>query len=66
MACPQIENKLVGVRFLVHGVVNHILLRQRRFDFVKSKSTLSINTFYNHTMVWFPRVIEKNMPRHEA
>jgi hypothetical protein len=66
MACPQIENKLVGVRFLMHGVANHVLLRQKGLDFIKSKSTLSISMFNSHAMVWFPRVTEKNMPRHEA
>jgi hypothetical protein len=39
MACPRIEKKLVGVRFLMHGVANHVLLRQKGFDFIESKST---------------------------
>jgi hypothetical protein len=66
MACTQIENKLVGVRFLVHGVGNHVLLRQGGLDFAKFESTLFINMFYSQTMAWFPRVTKKDMPRHEA
>jgi hypothetical protein len=52
-------NKLVGARFLVHGIVNHILLRQRGFDLAKPKLALSIGAFYSHTLVWLSKVIER-------
>jgi hypothetical protein len=59
MACPRIENKLVGARFLVYGVTNHVLLRQRGFGLVKPKLTLYVGVFYNDTPAWLPRVIER-------
>jgi hypothetical protein len=57
MACPQIENKLVGAKFLVHGVANHVLLKQRGLSLVKPK--LALGAFYSHTLAWLPRVIER-------
>jgi hypothetical protein len=59
MACFQTKNKLVGVRFPVHGIMNHVFLRQRGPNLAKPKSALSIGAFYNHTLVWLPRVTEK-------
>jgi len=59
MACPQTENKLVGVKFLVHGLVNHIILRQRGSGLVKPKLALSIYAFYSHTLTWLPRVTKR-------
>jgi len=56
MECPQTDNKLVGVRFLVHGIENHVLLRQREPDLSKPKLILVIGAFYSHTLVWLPRV----------
>jgi hypothetical protein len=49
----------MGVKFLVHGVATHILLRQKGFDLARPKSTLSIVTFYNHTLMWLPKVTER-------
>lgn len=57
MACAQIENKLVGANFLVHGVMNHVLIRQRGSSLAKPK--LALGVFYSHTMAWLPRVIER-------
>jgi hypothetical protein len=59
MACPQIENKLVGVRFPIHGITNHVLLRQKGPDLAKPKLTLFVGMFYSHTLMWLPRVIER-------
>ncbi len=59
MACPWTKNKLVGTKFPVHGVVNHVLLRQRGLGLAKLKLTLSIGVFYSHTLKWLPRVIER-------
>jgi hypothetical protein len=49
----------MGVRFPLHGVANHVLLRQRQIDLAKPKSTLSIAVFYCHTLMWLPKVTER-------
>jgi hypothetical protein len=59
MACPQMENKLVGVKFPVHGVINHVYIRQRGFGLAEPKSALSSGTIYSHTLVWLPKVTKK-------
>ncbi len=59
MACPRIKNKLVGVRFLMHGVTNHVHLKQRGPDLAKPKLTLFIGAFYSHILVWLPMVIKR-------
>jgi len=45
MACPQIDNKLVRVRFLMHGIANHVLLKQKGFGLIKPKLAISIGAF---------------------
>jgi hypothetical protein len=59
MTCPQIENKLMGMRFLENWVVNYDLLKQSRPDLglTKSKATLSVGAFYSHILVSLPNVI---------
>jgi hypothetical protein len=59
MACPQTENKFVGVRFLMHGMTNHILLKQRGSGLAKPNSTLSISAFYSHNLMLLPKVIKR-------
>jgi hypothetical protein len=49
----------MGVKFLVHGVANHVLLRQRGSNLAKPKLVLSIGMFYSHTLVWLPRVTKR-------
>jgi hypothetical protein len=49
----------MGVKFIVHEVVNNVLLRQRGSDLAKPKSVLFIGTFYSHTLVSLPRVTER-------
>jgi hypothetical protein len=44
------DNKLLAVKFLVHGVANHVLLRQRKPNLAKPKSTLFVGVFYSHTL----------------
>ncbi len=46
----------MGARFLMHGVANHVLLKQRGFDLAKPKLALFVGTFYNHTLAWLPKV----------
>jgi hypothetical protein len=58
MACPQTKNKIVGV-FLVHGIMIHIILRQRGFGLVKPKLALSICVFYSRILTWLPRVTKR-------
>lgn len=43
----------------MHGIMNHVLLRQRGFSLDKPKSALSVNMFYNHTLRWLPRITER-------
>jgi hypothetical protein len=43
-------------RFLMHGVANHVLLKQRGPDLANPKSTLFVGTFYSHTLAWLPKV----------
>jgi hypothetical protein len=59
MACLQIENKLLGMKFPVHGIANHVLLMQRGAGLVKPKLALFVGAFYNRTLAWLPRVIER-------
>jgi hypothetical protein len=59
MTCPQTNNKLVGVKFPRHGVVNHVLLKQRGPNLVKPKLTLFIGVFYSRTLTWLPKVTER-------
>jgi hypothetical protein len=40
----------MGVRFLMHGVANHVLLKPRGFNLAKPKSALFVGAFYNHTL----------------
>jgi hypothetical protein len=47
------------MKFLVHGVMNHVLLRQRGFGLARSKSALFVGTFYSHTLVWLPKVTKR-------
>jgi hypothetical protein len=47
------------MKFLVHGIANHVLLRQRGLGLAKPKSAQFVGTFYNHTLVWLPKVIER-------
>ncbi len=49
----------MGAKFLVHGVVNHVLLRQTGSNLAKPKCTLFVATFYSHNLVWLPRVTER-------
>jgi hypothetical protein len=59
MACPRTKIKLVGARFLVRGVMNHVLLRQRGFGLAKPKLALFVSVFYSHTLTWLPRVTKR-------
>jgi hypothetical protein len=59
MACPQSKNKLVGVRFPMHGIVNNVLIKQRGPSLAKPKLAPFVDAFYSHTFVWLPMVIEK-------
>jgi hypothetical protein len=43
----------------MHGVVNHVILRQREFSLAKPKLALSIDTFYSHTLVCLRRVTKR-------
>jgi len=61
MACPQTENKLMGTRFPMHGVMNHVLLKQKGLGLglAKPKPTLYVGAFCNHTLAWLPKVIKR-------
>ncbi len=59
MACPRTKNKLVGVKFSVHEIANHVLLKQRGHDLAKPKLTLFVGVFYSHTLTWLPRVTKR-------
>jgi hypothetical protein len=49
----------VGVKFLVHGATNHVLLVQKGFGLTKPKLALSVGAFYNHILAWLPKVTER-------
>jgi hypothetical protein len=46
----------VKVKFQVHGITNHVLLKESEFGLAKPKLALSVGTFYNHSLVWVPQV----------
>jgi len=43
----------------VHGMMNHILLRQKGFGLGKPKLALFVGVFYSHTLTWLLKVIER-------
>jgi hypothetical protein len=47
------------VRFSVHGVINHVLLKQRGFGLAKPKLTLAIGALYSHSLTWLPKVTKR-------
>lgn len=49
----------MGAKFRMHGVTNHVLLRQREPDLIKFKSTLSINMFNSLTLLWLPTITKR-------
>jgi hypothetical protein len=49
----------MGTRFPVHGVANHVFLKQKGPSLAKFKLALSIGAFYNPTLAWLPRVTKR-------
>ncbi len=47
------------IRFPLHGVANHVLLKQSGSGLAKPKSALSVGAFYSHTLAWLPKVTER-------
>jgi hypothetical protein len=54
------------VRFLIHGVANHVLLRQRGFNLDKPKLALTINMFLKSYSNVVAQGHQGNIPKHET
>jgi hypothetical protein len=49
----------MGAKFPMHGITNHVLLRQWEPDLAKPKLTLSINMFNSLSLSWLPRLTKR-------